>query len=419
MENDQIVIPFDVQALHTNLIERVFQKIKFFIKVIIKRILEIIFSILGIVFLIPLTIAVALRKFINKDKSKIFRVQNKIGKNGKIFKMYTFNYESDKKFLKKSGLYILPQIVNILKGDMTFVGPKAYSEKQKEDMGEYYSYIIQHKPGITGIPQISKYAKDNFLDRLDMDLRYHYRRNFSLDLKIILITLLITLRAKKTYNIGSQINKSIKDIKILIESLIKRILDIVAGIVGIIILIPITIIIKLVYIFTKEKGSVFYVQDRIGKDGKVFKLYKYRSMVENADEKLKELLQNDEKAREEYRLNKKLKNDPRLTKIGAFLRKTSIDELPQLINVFKGNMSLVGPRPYLPREKEDMGEHYRYIINSKPGLTGLWQISGRSNTTFERRMQFDRQYNINKSLKTDVKILCKTVGVVFKGVGAA
>ena len=115
------------------------------------------------------------------------------------------------KFLKKSGLYILPQIVNILKGDMTFVGPKAYSEKQKEDMGEYYSYIIQHKPGITGIPQISKYAKDNFLDRLDMDLRYHYRRNFSLDLKIILITLLITLRAKKTYNIGSQINKSIKD----------------------------------------------------------------------------------------------------------------------------------------------------------------------------------------------------------------
>ena len=107
MENDQIVIPFDVQALHTNLIERVFQKIKFFIKVIIKRILEIIFSILGIVFLIPLTIAVALRKFINKDKSKIFRVQNKIGKNGKIFKMYTFNYESDKKFLKKSGLYIL------------------------------------------------------------------------------------------------------------------------------------------------------------------------------------------------------------------------------------------------------------------------------------------------------------------------
>ena len=126
----------------------------------------------------------------------------KIGKNGKIFKMYTFNYESDKKFLKKSGLYILPQIVNILKGDMTFVGPKAYSEKQKEDMGEYYSYIIQHKPGITGIPQISKYAKDNFLDRLDMDLRYHYRRNFSLDLKIILITLLITLRAKKTYNIG-------------------------------------------------------------------------------------------------------------------------------------------------------------------------------------------------------------------------
>ena len=129
--------------------------------------------------------------------------------------------------------------------------------------------------------------------------------------------------------------------------------------------------------------------------------------------------ENDVDAREEYRVNKKLKNDPRLTKIGGFIRKTSIDELPQLINVFKGDMSLVGPRPYLPREKEDMGGYYQYIIKTKPGITGLWQVSGRSNTTFEKRMMFDRQYNRNNGLKEDMKILCKTVTAVFKGEGAA
>ena len=201
-------------------------------------------------------------------------------------------------------------------------------------------------------------------------------------------------------------------------SFLKRTIDITASAAALLLLSPVFLATTLA-IRKDSDGPAMFTQKRIGKDGKLFEIYKFRTMVPDADKKLFELLEQDEKAREEYKINKKLKNDPRITKVGNFLRKTSIDELPQLINVFKGNMSLVGPRPYLPREKEDMGEHYRYIINSKPGLTGLWQISGRSNTTFERRMQFDRQYNINKSLKTDVKILCKTVGVVFKGVGAA
>ena len=142
-------------------------------------------------------------------------------------------------------------------------------------------------------------------------------------------------------------------------------------------------------------------------------------MVENADEKLKELLENDEEAAEEFRKNQKLKNDPRITKIGRILRRSSIDEIPQLINVFKGEMSLVGPRPYLPREKKAMGEYYDIIVKSKPGITGLWQVNGRSNTTFDARMRFDRQYSMKKSLAEDTKILLKTVGVVFKGEGAA
>ena len=161
-----------------------------------------------------------------------------------------------------------------------------------------------------------------------------------------------------------------------------------------------------------------FTQKRIGKDGKLFEIYKFRTMVPDADKKLFELLDKDEKAREEYKVNKKLKHDPRITKVGNFLRKTSIDELPQLINVLKGDMSLVGPRPYLPREKEDMGDYYNTIIESKPGITGLWQVSGRSNTTFEDRLEFDKEYTENKGFLYDMGLLTKTVGVVIHKDGA-
>ena len=168
----------------------------------------------------------------------------------------------------------------------------------------------------------------------------------------------------------------------------------------------------------ESRDDVFYSQIRIGKDGKLFKLYKFRTMVPDADKKLDELLANDENARREYEINKKLKNDPRITKVGKFLRKTSLDELPQLINVLKGEMSLIGPRPYLLKEKEDMENYYRYIIQSKPGITGLWQVSGRSNTTFKQRLKIDLEYNGKKSLKEDTIILLKTFSVILKKEGA-
>ena len=121
----------------------------------------------------------------------------------------------------------------------------------------------------------------------------------------------------------------------------------------------------------KDKGPLFFSQDRIGKNGKLFKMYKFRTMVVGADDVLKELLSKDEEARKEYAKNKKLKDDPRVTKIGKFLRSTSLDEFPQFFNVLKGDMSLVGPRPYLPREEDDMGYYYYYITQCKPGITGL------------------------------------------------
>lgn len=165
-----------------------------------------------------------------------------------------------------------------------------------------------------------------------------------------------------------------KKAKRKIERIVKRIIDIVGGLVGLVFLLPLTIIIYIANLIEKDNGPIFYTQERIGKNGKLFKMYKFRSMVVDADEKLYQYLEENEEAKEEYTKYKKLKYDPRVTKVGAFIRKTSIDEFPQFINVLKGDMSLVGPRPYLPREKEEMKYYYPYIIQDKPGITGFWQV---------------------------------------------
>lgn len=198
----------------------------------------------------------------------------------------------------------------------------------------------------------------------------------------------------------------------------KRMMDIVGAIVGCILLIPITIVVAIANFLSEDEGPIFYVQERIGKNGKIFAMYKFRTMIVGADEKLKELLKNDKEARKEYKKYRKLTNDPRITKIGRFLRKTSLDEFPQFFNVLKGEMSLVGPRPYLVREKEDMGVYYDIIIKHKPGITGLWQIKGRSDVTFKDRLDMDLEYHKNNSVFNDMKIVLKTVEHVVKKEGA-
>ena len=217
------------------------------------------------------------------------------------------------------------------------------------------------------------------------------------------------------------INTTIRknNIKVKIENIVKRVVDICGGLIGTIVLIPLTIIIYIARIVLHENdGPIFYDQLRIGKNGKAFKMYKYRSMVIGADEKLFKYLEENEEARLEYKKYKKLKNDPRITKVGKFIRKTSLDEFPQFINVLIGDMSLVGPRPYLPREKEDMGEYYDYIIKTRQVITGYWQIACRSDVTFDDRLKMDYDYIKNKSLKTDLKLLSKTVLNVIKKEGA-
>ena len=203
-----------------------------------------------------------------------------------------------------------------------------------------------------------------------------------------------------------------------IEKTLKRAMDICGGIVGTLALIPLSIMIFCANLISGDTGPLFYTQERIGKNGKKFKMYKFRSMVVGADEKLEKYLEENEEAKEEYKTYKKLKNDPRVTKIGSFIRKTSLDEFPQFVNVLKGDMSLVGPRPYLEKEKEDMTYFYKYIVSCKPGVTGLWQISGRSEVSFDERMHMDMDYFRKNSLKSDIKILRKTVEKIVKREGA-
>ena len=204
----------------------------------------------------------------------------------------------------------------------------------------------------------------------------------------------------------------------LVYKFLKRIVDIIGALFGVIMLVPMTIGIYIANLIVGDKGPIFYSQNRIGKNGKNFKMYKFRSMVMGADEKLEKYLQENEDARREYKINKKLKDDPRVTKIGKFIRKTSIDEFPQFINVLKGEMSLVGPRPYLPREIEDMGYAYPYITAVKPGVTGLWQVKGRNDVTFKDRLDLDMEYFENKNLLFEIKILFWTVSSVVHKKGA-
>jgi len=199
---------------------------------------------------------------------------------------------------------------------------------------------------------------------------------------------------------------------------IKRFIDIVCSLIGLFFLIPITIGVKIAYMLTGDFHSIFLTQNRIGKDGKEFKFYKFRSMIMNADEELKRILKEDKEMCKEYKINKKFKDDPRITKVGKFIRKTSIDELPQIINILKGDMTLIGNRPYLPREKKDMGNYFDDIVKTKPGLTGFWQVNGRSLTTFEERLKMESYYSKCNSLKLDIKIFFRTFSVVLGKKGA-
>lgn len=196
----------------------------------------------------------------------------------------------------------------------------------------------------------------------------------------------------------------------------KRCLDIL-GAVGIgLFFSPVIVVVTSTMAF--QKGPIFFGHERIGLHGKRFRCYKFRSMVPEADSVLAELLASDPKARLEWEVDHKLKNDPRVTSMGKLLRKSSLDELPQLWNVLKGDMSLVGPRPITFGETSKYGRGLRYYLKTRPGLTGLWQVSGRNDVNYSRRVALDRKYFESACLLVDLKIALKTILVLTKLKGA-
>ena len=189
----------------------------------------------------------------------------------------------------------------------------------------------------------------------------------------------------------------------------KRLIDIFGSLIGLILLLPVFLIVAIMIKIEDPKGPVFFKQVRIGKDVTEFRMYKFRSMVSDAEERLKELLALNEASGAMF----KMKNDPRITRIGKFIRRTSIDELPQLWNVLKGDMSLVGPRPPLKREVDTYTENDKQRLLVTPGCTGLWQVSGRSNIGFKEMVELDLVYIRKRSILFDSKLIFKTLLVLF------
>ena len=190
--------------------------------------------------------------------------------------------------------------------------------------------------------------------------------------------------------------------------ILKRVIDVTGSLTGILLLSPLMLI-TIVAIKVESRGPIFFHQNRVGKQGEMFKMYKFRSMVTNAEEVLKELKDENEMSGPMF----KMKDDPRITKVGKLLRRTSIDELPQLINILRGEMSLVGPRPNLKKEVIRFSKFQKQKLYAKPGLTCYWQVMGRSSIDFEEWMKLDIKYIEERNTWIDIKLIFKTCGVLF------
>ena len=229
----------------------------------------------------------------------------------------------------------------------------------------------------------------------------------------------VTLEVENT---KTKINVNTKEINILslrtrIYLPFKRLFDILFGIIGVILTIPFILVIKISYILNKDYSSIFFTHKRIGKNGKEFKMYKFRTMVPNAEELLKEMLKN-KKYLNEWKEYHKFENDPRITKVGKIFRKLSLDELPQFINILIGDMSLIGPRPLIQEEVDDYKKKKKILLSIKPGLTGWWACHGRSCTSNKQRQDLELYYVKNCSFILDIKTFFLTIVKVLKREGA-
>lgn len=201
------------------------------------------------------------------------------------------------------------------------------------------------------------------------------------------------------------------------KTVLKRTLDLCIAISALIFLMPFMAF-AAIMVRLADGGPALFSQERIGRDGKTFQCYKFRSMIINSQEVLDQLLATDPVAASEWAADQKLRNDPRITKIGAFLRKTSLDELPQLMNVIRGEMSIVGPRPIIQAEIPRYGRAFKDYTSVRPGLTGLWQVSGRNDTTYPQRVAMDRHYARTNTVSGDIGIILRTIPAMLFSRGA-
>lgn len=205
--------------------------------------------------------------------------------------------------------------------------------------------------------------------------------------------------------------------RLTIYQAIKDVFDILFSFFGMVVMVIVAIVLKVSYMLSGDFHSIFFAQTRIGKNGKEFKLYKFRTMVPDAEQKLKELLKK-EPYKSEWKKNQKLDNDPRITKIGKILRKTSLDELPQFINIYIGDMSIIGPRPLVKGELDAHNGSHEIYESVRPGITGWWACNGRSATSYEKRLELEYYYVKNRSILLDLKCIFYTIKAILFGKGA-
>jgi len=302
-------------------------------------------------------------------------------------------------------------VIGFLDDDPAKKGARIEGVKVLGGLGELDKYLTKDIEIILAIPGLKpartvelvnilqkKAKKVSFIPDLFGIPFFESDMNFFFDSRMLVLNVRNNL--KNTYN-----------------KFIKSIFDAFLALPVFVVSLPLIFIIALA-IKLESRGPVFFIQDRIGKDDKNFKCIKFRSMYLDSEAILKKTLAKDAEGRAEWKKYCKLKSDPRVTRVGKILRRFSLDELPQIFNVLKGDMSIIGPRPYLNRETKSIGKYYSVITEVQPGITGLWQVSGRNKTSFEERLVLDAWYIQNWSLWLDITILIKTIGVVLKREGA-
>ena len=424
-----------------------------------KRLFDMLIGTIGVLLFFIVYIIVGLAYLIERDPGHIVIMSPRVGKNGRQFYIHSFRTQYLKrktgqsaigKFLNKTKLTGLPMSINILSGSMSVVGPLAL------DVGEFMNlprkarrgYCI--KPGVLSYGRINfKHPiKDNFDEIVELEKDYVDDWTIAIDVRVIGKALTLPIFGNKKEKELRRTRKQLENIRLVkletetlneiiqderplevenkdaykiykpnvLYSFVKRTFDIVCSLAGLIVLSPIFIILAIL-VKWEDGGSVFYGHLRVGHRGKKIRVYKFRSMSTNVGN-LEKLLTPEQL--QQYRTEFKIDNDPRITKVGNILRKTSLDELPQLINILKGDISIVGPRPIVEKETEIYGKEISKLLSVKPGLTGYWQAYARNNATYEsgERQKMEMYYVENKSLWLDFKILCKTFTSVLKREGA-